>query len=142
MNYSKRAKSFGVKLVWSSKVIKNGGYNVAGSFKSYPLGVIFIQDNLTADMTKKVFEHELGQLVKGQPIHKTSAPALHLNSESTANRYMVHEKAKEWVLGFNGDYHMVKIDNFLGWAGLSNDYYRLAKEELEEVLAPYAASFI
>lgn len=134
--YSEKAKEYGIKLVWSNKEIKSGGYNIAGTFKGHETGVIFIQNNLSEIETENVFNHELGQLLKGDPITELSAPALHMNSEAKANTYMIHEKAVEWVRSFDGNYDCgLSPEQFLLWAGFDvKTFYYMAEREIRDVV--------
>lgn len=143
MNYEKIAANYGIKLVWTSRHMGGGGSNVSGPFSNYPTGVIFIQEDLNAERTKEVFDHEIGQLLEGLPTTKYSAPAVHSQSEAAANRYMIRQKVIEWLRGFDGNFpEILHADTFLRWANLPMNLYDLAEREIRDLVTPHRGSFV
>ncbi|MFL1695658.1 hypothetical protein ACJQWY_02415 [Weissella kandleri] len=135
--YKDKAKSVGVKLIWVNKPLLNGGYNIAGEFKGFHTGVIFIQSDLSSSEIDYVFNHELGQLLDGSPITKLSSTMLHSQSEARANEYMIHQKVIEWLKTFEGNYDTgLYPERFLRWAGLDiRKFYYVAEKEIKEVIS-------
>lgn len=146
MNYEIIAENYGVLLLWVPSYApfsSDGKYNpdIIADIR-YPNGTIFIKDNLNDDETIKVFLHELGHRIDGTPLTELSAPQQHLSNEALANRYMVNKKAKEWLVGFEGNYpNPIDVTKFLQWSQLPTKFYEIAYNEITELITPQRGSF-
>ncbi|TYC49942.1 hypothetical protein ESZ50_04955 [Weissella muntiaci] len=147
MRFEIIAESYGVLLLW---VPSYAPFNSKGKYNPdiiadvrYPNGTIFIKDNLNEEATLKVLLHELGHEIDGIPLTNLSAPQQHLSNEALANRYMVHNKAKEWLTGFEGNYPVpIDVTIFLKWSQLSMEFYEIANREITELITPHRGSLI
>lgn len=89
----------GIEVIWVGKE-----YSEAGSYIQpctlYPKGAIVLCLSLEDYEIEYVALHEIGHLVKGRPLTLVNERLKHLEhckNEASANRYLLHKKAKDFV---------------------------------------------
>ncbi len=134
MDYQEILDEIGVPLILSPEPLDGGGYYLPYAFEFGEEGVLIGDGTLDGEGLELVVLHECGHKITGCTLSKLSAPQLHIVNEAKANRFMIHCKAKDYLIEIDYMVNYFTPERFLQRFKLSVElFYDMADQEMKKI---------
>lgn len=135
MNYQEILDEIGVPLLLSPAPLIGGGYYLPDAFEFGENGALVADGTLDGEKLELVVLHECGHKITGCTLSKLSAPQLHIVNEAKANRFMIHCKAKDYLVEIDYMVNYFTPERFLQRFKLSvESFYDMADQEMKKIV--------
>lgn len=127
------ARGLGAKIVFfkpDGEVMKDGMYY-------RKVSTVCLNDTVSSVRQENVLLHETGHNFFGHEHYSCHSKGWSAKQERQADKYMIHQRADEWLSQFDWEPERIDYFAFLDCYELDHSYYRLAESVFEEIY--YAA---
>lgn len=139
MNYKEILDEIGVKLLFSPSHLDGGGFYIPNAYEFGENGVIIVDGFLeSSEDIELVVLHECGHVIEGTMLTKLSCPQLHIINEVKANRFMIRNKAEDYLSEIDYQVTYFTPERFLNRFRLSvQEFYDIAEQEMKFIVAEH-----
>ncbi|WP_374284147.1 ImmA/IrrE family metallo-endopeptidase [Lactococcus sp.] len=130
MNVWKLARELGADVVFftPNEVTKKDGMY----YKE--LNLICLNTLSSTKRQENVLYHEIGHHAYGHQHFDINSKSYSIKQEAEANRYMVKQRADEWLSAYDWEPEYIDIDSFLNFFEIDDRLYYLAEDVFHDIL--------